>query len=149
NRSRPPLRAATRLVVGPVAHGVIPLASVLPTSAGVTSAGHLTVGGCDLVALAETFGTPLYVYDQETIRVRRLAYRKPLSELYPGSSLVAYAAKALCAPWLLRLLAPLGLGLDVASGGELFVAQYSGFPLDRVYVHGNNKGERELRQALE
>src|SRR5262249_59715177 len=90
-----------------------------------------------------------YVYDEETIRSRALAYREALLELYPGSSLVAYAAKALCAPWLLRLLAPLELGLDVASGGELFVAQYSGFPLDRVYVHGNNKGERELRQALE
>jgi diaminopimelate decarboxylase len=128
---------------------VIPLANVLPLSAGVTSAGHLTAGGCDLVELAETYGTPLYVYDEETIRSRALAYRDALAAAYPGPSLVAYAAKALCAPWLLRLLAALGLGLDVASGGELFVAGQSGFPLDRVYVHGNNKSERELRQALE
>jgi diaminopimelate decarboxylase len=128
---------------------VIPLANVLPVSAGVTSAGHLTVGGCDLVELAETYGTPLYIYDEETIRGRALAYRDALADAYAGPSLVAYAAKALCAPWLLRLLAPLGLGLDVASGGELFVARHSEFPLDRVYVHGNNKSERELRQAVE
>ncbi len=128
---------------------MIALANVLPPSADVTSAGHLTVAGCDLVELAETYGTPLYVYDEATIRRRALAYRDALAALYPGSSLVAYAAKALCAPWLLRLLAPLGLGLDVASGGELFVARHSGFPLDRVYVHGNNKSERELRQAVE
>ncbi|MBV9355925.1 MAG: diaminopimelate decarboxylase, partial [Chloroflexi bacterium] len=126
-----------------------PLANVLPVTAGVTRAGHLTVGGCDLVELAQTYGTPLYVYDEETIRSRALAYRDALAEAYAGPSLVAYAAKALCAPWLLRLLRPLGLGLDVASGGELFVARQSGFPLDRVYVHGNNKSERELRQALE
>jgi diaminopimelate decarboxylase len=128
---------------------VTPLANVLPDSASVSSAGHLTIGGSDLVELAETYGTPLYVYDEATLRGRAIAYRDALAEAYPGPSLVAYAAKALCAPWLLRLLAPLGLGLDVASGGELFVARQSGFPLDRVYVHGNNKSEHELRQALE
>ncbi len=62
---------------------------------------------------------------------------------------MCYAGKAYCAPWLLRVLADEGLGLDVVSGGELYASRLSGFPMDRVYLHGNNKSEDELWQALE
>jgi diaminopimelate decarboxylase len=62
---------------------------------------------------------------------------------------VCYAAKAYCAPWLLSVIAEEGLGLDVVSGGELFVARRADFPLARTYFHGNNKSEEELRLALE
>jgi diaminopimelate decarboxylase len=125
------------------------LAGVLPDTAAVAPDGHLVVGGCDLVALADRFGTPLYVYDEATIRARARAYRAALAASYPGPWRVCYAAKALCAPWLLEIVASEQLGLDVVSGGELFVARSSGFPLERVYFHGNNKGPDELRQALE
>jgi diaminopimelate decarboxylase len=125
------------------------LKSVLPETADITAQGHLSVGGCDLVALADEFGTPLYVYDEATIRGRARAYREALAGAYPGAGLVCYAAKAYCAPWLLRVVADEGLGLDVVSGGELYAAQRSGFPMQRVYFHGNNKSQVELEEAVE
>jgi diaminopimelate decarboxylase len=124
------------------------LRGVLPDTAGLTAEGHLRVGGCDLVALAAEFGTPLYVYDEAAIRGRARAYRAALMDAYPGEALVCYAAKAYCAPWLLRIIADEGLGLDVVSGGELYAAQASDFPLQRVYFHGNNKSPAELEMAV-
>jgi diaminopimelate decarboxylase len=125
------------------------LSGILPDTATVTVAGHLALGGLDLVELAAEFGTPLYVYDEATIRQRAQAYRAGLRATYPGESLVCYAAKAYCAPWLLRVIAQEQLGLDVVSGGELYAAQASGFPSQHVYLHGNNKSETELAQALD
>lgn len=122
---------------------------LLPETAGMTPRGHLTLAGCDVVDLAAEFGTPLYVYDEATIRKRASAYRNGLRAAYTGESLVCYAGKAYSAPWLLRILADEGLGLDVVSGGELFTARASGFPATRVYFHGNNKSEDEIALALE
>jgi diaminopimelate decarboxylase len=124
-------------------------AGLLPDTAGVAADGHLALDGVDLVDLAAEFGTPLYVYDEATIRNRARAYREGLRDTYPAESLVCYAGKAYCALWLLRILDEEGLGLDVVSGGELFAAQHSGVPLSRVYFHGNNKSEDELQLALE
>src|SRR5919197_997784 len=106
---------------------------LLPDSASLTAEGHLAIGGCDLVQLADRYGTPLYVYDAATIRARARAYRDALADAYPGKSLVCYAAKAYCAPWLLSVIAEEGLGLDVVSGGELFGARRVAFPLVRTY----------------
>jgi diaminopimelate decarboxylase len=125
------------------------LRGLLPDTANVTAAGHLAFDGVDMVELASEHGTPLYVYDEATIRNRARAYRKALTEAYPGESLVCYAAKAYCAPWLLRVIHEEQLGLDVVSGGELFVAQQAGFPVDRIYFHGNNKSDSELAQSLD
>jgi diaminopimelate decarboxylase len=122
---------------------------LLPDTAGTTPGGHLTLAGCDVVDLAAEYGTPLYVYDEATVRGRARAYREGLQAAYGGESLVCYAGKAYCAPWLLRLLAEEGVGLDVVSGGELFAARASGFPSERTFFHGNNKGEDELAMALE
>ena len=122
---------------------------ILPQTAKVTSEGHLALDGVDLVGLARKFGTPLYVYDEATIRGRARAYRDGLSAAYPGDALVCYAGKAYCAPWLLRVIADEELGLDVVSGGELFAAQQVSFPPERMYFHGNNKAESELGAALE
>jgi diaminopimelate decarboxylase len=145
------------LVAGTIADGALGLPvedipsefkQLLPDTAAATAQGHLSIACCDVVELAERYGTPLYVYDEATILRRAAAYRDALTQAYPGESLVCYAAKAYCAPWLLRILADAGLGLDVVSGGELYAAERSGFPLGRVYVHGNNKSESELRQAV-
>ncbi len=121
---------------------------IFPDTARVSSTGHLEIGGCDLVALAETYGTPLYVYDDASLRARARAYRETITRAYPGNAAVCYAAKAYCAPWLLRLLSGDGLGLDVVSGGELRVATVAGVPRERIYFHGNNKGADELELAL-
>jgi len=121
---------------------------IFPDTARVTSAGRLEIGGCDVVALAETYGTPLYVFDEASLLARARSYREALASAYPGRSTVCYAAKAYCAPWILRLLANEGLGLDVVSGGELFAGAVAAFPRERIYFHGNNKGADELELAL-
>jgi diaminopimelate decarboxylase len=141
------------LVAGALARDALSVAALsdglLPDTASVSTHGHLEVGGCDVVALAAEFGTPLYIYDEATIRNRAGAYRDGLRTAYTGESLVCYAGKAYCAPWLLRVIAEEELGLDVVSGGELFAAGVAGFAPERIYFHGNNKGEDELGQALD
>ncbi|HEV8671014.1 MAG TPA: diaminopimelate decarboxylase [Candidatus Limnocylindria bacterium] len=110
---------------------------------------RLAIGGCDLVALAVRYGTPLYVYDEATIRSRARAIRDAVTASYSGRATVCYAAKAYVAPWLLELIESEGLGLDVVSGGELHVAVVAKFPRDRIFFHGNNKTEDELDFALQ
>jgi diaminopimelate decarboxylase len=121
-------------------------AALFPDTTRLTSRNTLSVGGCDLVALAAEHGTPLYVYDETTILARAGSFREAMAS-YPGRATVCYAAKAYGAPWLLRLLAAEGLGLDVVSGGELHAAMRADFPRDRIFFHGNNKSEDELLLA--
>jgi diaminopimelate decarboxylase len=121
-------------------------AALFPDTTHLTARDTLSIGGCDLVALAGEHGTPLYVYDEATIRARAGSFREAVGA-YPGRATVCYAAKAYGAPWLLRLLAAEGLGLDVVSGGELHAAVRADFPRDRIFFHGNNKSEDELLSA--
>lgn len=122
--------------------------ALFPTTATIDEAGHLRVADCDVVALCEQHGTPLYVYDEATIRQVCREYRSAFEERLPGAR-VLYAAKAYLSPQLARVLAEEGVGMDVVSGGEFFVARAGGFPADRMAFHGNNKGESELREAVE
>ena len=126
----------------------IPLADVLPMTAGMTEAGHLTLGGCDAVELAGEFGTPLYVFDEETLRGQCRAFQEAFGSRY-HNSVVAYAAKAYLGRALAGIIAQEGMSLDVVSGGELAVAASVNFPSERMYFHGNNKSEQELREALD
>jgi diaminopimelate decarboxylase len=123
------------------------LERVLPLGADLTPEGHLALGGCDVVELAQEFGTPLYVFDELTLRARARAYRQELARRY-GEGLVVYAAKAFINRPLARLFADEGLGLDVVSGGEVAIAHAAGFPMDRVYFHGNNKTPEEVELAF-
>lgn len=125
-----------------------PLAAVLPLTAGVNAAGHLIVGGCDTVSLASDFGTPLYLFDEETLRGQCRAFRRAFGDAYPGAR-VAYAAKAYLGRALAAIIAQEGLDLDIVSGGELAIAASVGFPAERIHFHGNNKSEQELREALD
>lgn len=118
-----------------------------PLTAGANAADHLTVDGVDLVALAGEHGTPLYVYDEATIRDRCRRYRAAFAAHYRRTDVV-YAAKAYLSPALLAILVDEGLGLDVVSGGELGLALRCGFPAERIVFHGNNKGPDELRAAV-
>ena len=122
---------------------------LLPDTATATDEGHLALDGVDLVELAAEYETPLYVYDEATLRSRARAFRDGLQAAYPGEALVCYAGKAYCAPWLLKVIDEEQLGLDVVSGGELYTARRSGFPAQRIVFHGNNKAEAELALALE
>ncbi len=119
-----------------------------PVTAERNDAGRLAIGGVGLTDLADEFGTPLYVYDEETIRQQCRAYRDAFDRAYPNNRVV-YAGKAFLAPSLVKIIAEEGLSLDVVSGGELYVAIQSGFPAERITFHGNNKTPDELRMALD
>ena len=108
----------------------------------------MVIGGCDVVELVEEFGSPLYVYDEATIRSGCQSYLGALHNSYPNSSAL-YAGKAYLDPTLLRLIREEGLGLDAVSGGEIKCAAAAGFPMDRVLFHGNNKLPNEIELALD
>ena len=122
--------------------------TLFPLTTEVNSRGHLVIGGCDSLELAAEFGTPLYVFDEASLRSKCAEFKAEFAERYPGTRVI-YAAKAFINTALARLLEEEGLGLDVVSAGELHIARAAGFPLDRVYQHGNNKSPEELKLALE
>jgi len=105
----------------------------------------MEVGGVDLVDLALRHGTPLYVYDEATVRQRASEYVAAMG----GAGQVLYSAKAFASPQFLRVVAEEGLGLDVVSAGELYLALKSGFPPDRIHFLGNNKSAEDLRAAYD
>ena len=119
-----------------------------PDSAAIDERGHLTIGGCDVVVLAREHGTPLYLLDEATFRSGCRAYRAAIARGYAGPAAVHYAGKALLNTAVAQLVAEEGLGLDVVSGGELYVALRAGFPAARIHLHGNAKPRAELEQAL-
>jgi diaminopimelate decarboxylase len=115
---------------------------------GLNAAGHLTIGGADTVALADEFGTPLYVVDEAQLRANMRAYKTALAQYYGGNGLVLYASKAFSCKEICRIAAQEGLGLDVVSAGELYTALQAGFDPAKIYFHGNNKARFELEYAL-
>jgi len=117
---------------------------LFPVTYRVNAAGHMDVGGCDLVELARQHGTPLYVYDEATIRQRASEYVAAMG----SAGKVLYSAKAFASPQFLRVVAEEGLGLDVVSAGELHLALKSGFPQDRIHFLGNNKSRQDLEAAF-
>lgn len=122
---------------------------LFPDDTHLDDEGRLWLGECAVAALAEEFGTPLYLFDAGTLRNRCRAYRAALQEHYPGPAGVSYASKAGLNLSLARLFAGEGLGLDVVSGGELYVALRAGVPAGRIHFHGNNKSPAELAEALD
>jgi diaminopimelate decarboxylase len=116
--------------------------SLLPSSARVRN-GRVSIAGVDLLDIATRFGTPCFVYDEDELRVRCRAYAARFGEN------AAYASKAFLCTAMARLVCEEGMSIDVATGGELFVALRAGFPPERVVFHGNNKSTEELRRALE
>lgn len=123
------------------------MSALLPDTAGVSENGHLTLGGCDVVQLAAEFGTPLYVFDEATLRQTCAEYRRAFSQSY-GDVIVIYAAKAFINRALAMIIKEEGLGLDVVSGGELSIARSVDFPVEKVYFHGNNKLREEIELAI-
>jgi len=119
--------------------------SLFPQTAQVEK-NHLIIGGCDTVALVNEFGTPLYVFDEATLRGKCAKYRKEFSQRYPDT-LIIYACKAFINRALAQIFKEEGLGLDVASDGELTIAKSVDFPMERIYFNGNNKSRQELELA--
>lgn len=116
---------------------------LLPRTAAVSSDGVLSIGGVTVQSLAEQFGTPLFVYDEEHLRI---TCREAVGAF--GADSVIYATKAFLCTAMAKLAYEEDLLLDVATGGELFVALNAGVPANRCVFHGNNKSDDELRTAM-
>ena len=116
---------------------------LLPLTSKVDGDGRLSVGGVDLVSLAEEEGTPLFVYDEEHLRVR---CREAVEAWGEG---VAYATKAFLCVAMAKLASEEGMHLDVSTGGELHTVLAAGVPPDQLVFHGNNKSDEELATALQ
>ena len=124
------------------------LSHVYPLGSRVNERGRLEVGGCDVVELAREFGTPAYVVAEDDLRARARAFREAMAARH-GDFEVLFASKAFPCTAAYRVFAEEGLGCDVASGGELFLALRGGFPAERIHLHGNAKSDAELREAVE
>src|SRR6185503_8307857 len=122
--------------------------SVYPEAASVQD-GRLLIGGCDAAGLAREFGTPAYVMAEDDLRARAREFRGALERNHGGPGEVIFASKACPVTAVLRVFAEEGLGVDVASGGELHLALRAGFEPARIYLHGNAKSAEELRLAVE
>ena len=119
-----------------------------PETAKRDAQGQLWIGGAAAGELAHEFGTPLYVFDEATIRAQCRRYAGALGAEHPRGQ-VAYAGKAGLNWALLQIIREEGLALDVVSAGELQLALWAGFPPERIHLHGNNKSPDELALALE
>lgn len=117
---------------------------LLPDNSSVDDQGHLSIGGVPLLELAERFGTPLFVYDEDHLRAR---CREATAVFGDGGAI--YASKAFLCRAMARLAHSEGMRLDVATGGELEVVLAADVPADRLVLHGNNKSDTELARALE
>jgi diaminopimelate decarboxylase len=116
---------------------------VYPRGSRVNERGHLEIAGCDVVELAEEFGTPAYVYAEDDMRARARAYREAF-ERGGGEFEVLFASKSLPCTAAYRLFSEEGLSVDVASGGELHMALRADFDPARIHMHGNNKSDEEI-----
>lgn len=115
----------------------------------VNQKGHLEIGGCDSIELAEKFGTPLYVYDEDYIRLMMRTYKNTIDAEYGGNGQVLYASKAFSCLAVYVIAAQEHIGCDAVSGGELFTALKAGFDPADIYLHGNNKTYEELCEAVD
>jgi len=128
--------------------GLVESSPVFPVGSRLNERGHLVIGGCDVVELAAEFGTPAYVYAEDDLRARDHAYLAAFRAQTDDFE-VLYASKAFPATAVYELFREEGLSVDVASGGELHLALGAGFDPARIFMHGNNKTEAELRYAIE
>jgi diaminopimelate decarboxylase len=140
----PPM--AEQVQSGAVAGDPIAGSLVLPIGSRLNERGHLEVGGCDLVEVAEEHGTPAYVYAEDDLRARARAYREAFERRGVDGEIL-FASKAFPATAAYKLFAEEGLSVDVASGGELHIALAAGFDPARIHMHGNNKSDEEILMA--
>jgi diaminopimelate decarboxylase len=115
----------------------------------VTENGHLTFGGYDTTDLAAQFGTPLMVMDEAVIRNRCREYLQAVADYLPSGSMPLYASKALSLKRIYEIMKEEGMGVDVVSSGELYTAAKAGFPMEKVYFHGNSKTDADIAFAMD
>ncbi len=115
----------------------------------VNDKGNLAIAGVDTVELAEKYGTPLYVMDEQAVRKACRRFKDSIDKYYGGKGLVCYASKAFSCLEMCRIINSEGIGLDAVSIGELYTAVKAGFDCSKIGFHGNNKTDEELRYAVD
>lgn len=121
--------------------------NIWPSTAKINDNSNLEIGGCDVVELAEKYGTPLYIYDEQTIRNICNQYKDAFSS-YKKVNMM-FACKAFMTKAMCCIVGSEGFGLDVVSGGEIYTAKTSGFDMSKTLFNGNNKSIDEIELALE
>lgn len=122
---------------------------LMPDIYSVSQNGHFMIEGCDAVALAKEYGTPLYVMSETALRQNMRDFTGAIQKGFGERAMAAYASKALSCKEVIRIVKDEDMGLDVVSQGELYTAMSIGFPAEKIYFHGNNKSEADLRYAME
>lgn len=122
---------------------------MLHKNIGINERGHLTFAGRDTVELAEQYGTPLMLLDEDRIRENIRVYKAAMREHFGADSFPLFASKALCFKGVYRIAKEEGIGVDAVSVGELFTAEAAGFDLGKAYFHGNNKTDADIRFGVE
>ena len=115
----------------------------------VNELGHLCLGGADVCSLAEKYGTPLYLMDENKIREKCRIYVNAMRESFGEDALPLYASKAASFKQIYRIIMSEGMGTDLVSSGELYTAESVGFPLDKAYFHSNNKTDADIDYAID
>ncbi len=116
---------------------------------GINSEDHLTFGGMDTVYLAEKYGTPLYLSDENRIRHNCRIYMNAMKEAFGEGSYPVYAGKAACFKYMYKIMREEGMGIDLVSPGEIYTAFSAGFPMENSFFHGNNKTDWDISYAME
>ncbi|MDD2269618.1 MAG: diaminopimelate decarboxylase [Eubacteriales bacterium] len=116
---------------------------------GINEKGHLTLAGVDTVSMAEKYGTPLYLLDENLIRERCRLYISSMKKHFGENSAPLYASKALSFAYIYKIMLEEGMGIDVVSSGELYTAMKAGFPASKAYFHGNNKTDTDIWFAMD
>ncbi len=121
--------------------------NIKPITAKINNQGNIEIGGRDLVELANTYGTPLYVYDEATIRSITKSYKDAFKD-YPKINMM-FASKAFMTKAICKIMQQEGFGLDLCSGGEIYTAKSAGFDMSKTLFNGSNKSYDELNYAIE
>ena len=111
--------------------------------------GELCLAGVSLRTLAEKYGTPLYLYDEERIRNRCRTYLSAVKAAFSGRGKVLFASKAACFSRLYEIMREEGMGIDVVSSGEIYTALKASYPLEKAYFHSNNKTDADIAYAID
>ena len=115
----------------------------------VNAKGHLTFAGYDTTDLAQKYGTPLYLMDEDKIREHIREYKTAFEKYFPQGSMPEFASKSFSCKQIYRIMAEEQMNIDVVSCGEIYTAATAGFPMERSFFHGNNKSDGDIRFAID
>ncbi len=125
------------------------LSAMICPNLSVREDGQLLFAGQDTAALAATYGTPLYLMDEDRIRERCRTYLTAANTVFDGHARILYASKAASFKRMYEIMADEGMSVDVVSPGEIATAKRAGYPMEQVYFHSSHKSDADIRYAME